>query len=152
MAHYIPSMMALETKTRELFDALPREFTKKQYEEMRNKLASSGHYHYITLDAISLKTAREYGIIKVVREEKTIYKKEVLVAVNPATNETYTFEELDDIWCKKLAREFGISYTGHAPHKYQYGITTDYTEKEFEGFRNIFMVNWKKFEEICQGR
>ena len=151
MAHYIPSMMALETKTRELFDALPREFTKKQYDEMRNKLACTCG-RYIDLDAISLKSAREYGIVKVVREEKTTYKKEVLVAVNPATNETYTFEELDDIWCKKLAREFGMNYNGHAPHKYQYGISTDYAVKEFEGFRNIFMVNWKKFEEICQGR
>lgn len=151
MAHYIPSMFALESKTRELFNRLPEEFTKKQYDEMRRKLSCTCG-RYIDCEAVSLVTAREYGIIKVIREEKTTYKKEVMVAVNPATKETYTFDELDDIWCKKLAREFGINYTGSAPHKYTYGIPTDYAEKEFDGFRNIFVVDWKKFNEICQGR
>ena len=35
MAHTIPSMMALAPKTQELFDRLPAEFTKKQFEKMR---------------------------------------------------------------------------------------------------------------------
>ena len=62
MAHYIPSMMALAPKTQELFDRLPTEFTKKQYEALRDELSEG---RYPTLSAISLVTAREYGIIEV---------------------------------------------------------------------------------------
>ena len=64
MAHYIPSMMALAPKTQELFDRLPREFTKKQYEALRDELTEG---RYPCLSPMSLVTAREYGIIEVVR-------------------------------------------------------------------------------------
>ena len=87
MAHYIPSMMALAPKTQELFDRLPNEFTKKQYEALRDELSEG---RYPTLSAISLVSAREYGIIEVVRTEKTTYTKEVRVVVNPKTAEKYT--------------------------------------------------------------
>ena len=149
MAHNIPSMMALASKTQELFDRLPAEFTKKQFEEMRNEL-SEGRYPY--LSPMSLVTAREYGIIEVVRTEKTTYTKEVRVVVNPKTAEKYTEEQLDEIWCKKLAREFGLRYDGYVPGWYEMSKFMDYANMEFEGFRNVFGVNWKKFHDLMDGK
>ena len=149
MAHTIPSMMALAPKTQELFDRLPAEFTKKQFEKMRDEL-SEGRYPY--LSPMSLVTAREYGIIEVVRTEKTTYTKEVMVYINPTTNEKLTEEELDDIWCKKLAREFGLRYDGYAPGWSQMRAFSGYANKEFEGFRNVFGINWNKFHDLMDGK
>lgn len=149
MAHTIPSMMALAPKTQELFDRLPAEFTKKQFETMRNEL-SEGRYPY--LSPMSLVTAREYGIIEVVRIEKTTYTKEVRVVVNPKTEEKYTEEQLDEIWCKKMAREFGVRFDGYVPGYYEMSKFMDYADMEFEGFRNVFGVNWKKFHDLMDGK
>lgn len=148
MAHYIPSMMALASKTQELFDRLPTEFTKKQYEALRDALSDD---HYPTLSAISLVSAREYGIIEVVRTEKTIYTKEVHVYINPKTHEKFTEDQLDELWCKKLAREFGLRFDGHLPCYSELRNFMDYAEMEFDGFRNVFSVNWAKLEKMCQG-
>lgn len=142
-------MMALASKTQELFDRLPAEFTKKQFEKMRNEL-SEGRYPY--LSPMSLVTAREYGIIEVVRTEKTTYTKEVRVVVNPKTEEKYTEEQLDEIWCKKIAREFGLRYDGYVPRWYEMSKFMDYANMEFEGFRNVFGVNWKKFHDLMDGK
>ena len=149
MAHYIPSMMALAPKTQELFDRLPREFTKKQYEALRNELSEG---RYPTLSAISLVSAREYGIIEVVRTEKTTYTKEVRVVVNPKTEEKYTEEQLDEIWCKKIAKEFGVRFDGYVPGYYEMSKFMDYADMEFEGFRNVFGINWKKFHDLMDGK
>lgn len=149
MAHYIPSMMALAPKTQELFDRLPCEFTKKQYEALRDELSEG---RYPTLSAISLVTAREYGIIEVVRTEKTTYTKEVHVYINPTTNEKLTEEELDDIWSKKVAREFGLNFNGCVPGYSLLRPYSGYAEKEFEGFRNVFGINWKKFHDLMDGK
>ena len=149
MAHYIPSMMALAPKTQELFDRLPREFTKKQYEALRDEL-SEGRYPY--LSPMSLVTAREYGIIEVVRTEKTTYTKEVRVVVNPKTEEKYTEEQLDEIWCKKIAKEFGVRFDGYVPGYYEMSKFMDYADMEFEGFRNVFGVNWNKFHDLMDGK
>lgn len=149
MAHYIPSMMALAPKTQELFDRLPTEFTKKQYEALRDELSEG---RYPTLSAMSLTSAREYGIIEVVRTEKTTYTKEVRVVVNPKTEEKYTEEQLDEIWCKKIAREFGIRFDGYVPGYYEMSKFMDYANMEFEGFRNVFGVNWNKFHALMDGK
>lgn len=149
MAHTIPSMMALAPKTQELFDRLPAEFTKKQFEQMRNELSES---RYPCLSPMSLVTAREYGIIEVVRTEKTTYTKEVRVVVNPKTEEKYTEEQLDEIWCKKMAREFGVRFDGYVPGYYELSKFMDYADMEFEGFRNVFGVNWKKFHDLMDGK
>lgn len=149
MAHYIPSMMALAPKTQELFDRLPREFTKKQYEALRDELSEG---RYPTLSAISLVSAREYGIIEVVRTEKTTYTKEVRVYINPTTNEKLTEDELDDIWCKKVAREFGLPFNNRLPFWSELRPFSGYAEKEFEGFRNVFGVNWNKFHDLMDGK
>ena len=147
MAHYIPSMMALAPKTQELFDRLPSEFTKKQYEAIRNELAES-RYPYCS--AMSLTSAREYGIVKVVRTEKTTYTKERLVYVNPKTEEQFTEEQLTDVWCRKLAREFGVQFDGGNPPVWR--MKTDYAEVECEGFRNIFGINWNKFHAMTEDK
>ena len=149
MAHTIPSMMALAPKTQELFDRLPAEFTKKQFEKMRNELSES---RYPCLSPMSLVTAREYGIIEVVRTEKTTYTKEVRVVVNPKTEEKYTEEQLDEIWCKKMAREFGVRFDGYVPGYYEMSKFMDYADMEVEGFRNVFGVNWKKFHDLMDGK
>ena len=149
MAHYIPSMMALAPKTQELFDRLPREFTKKQYEALRDELSEG---RYPTLSAISLTSAREYGIIEVVRTEKTTYTKEVRVVVNPKTEEKYTEEQLDEIWCKKIAKDFGVRFDGYVPGYYEMSKFMDYADMEFDGFRNVFGINWNKFHELMDGK
>ena len=149
MARNIPSMMALASKTQELFDRLPAEFTKKQFEKMRDEL-SEGRYPY--LSPMSLVTAREYGIIEVVRTEKTTYTKEVRVVVNPKTEEKYTEEQLDEIWCKKIAREFGLRFDGYVPGYYEMSKFMGYANKEFEGIRNVFGINWNKFHDLMDGK
>ena len=149
MAHYIPSMMALAPKTQELFDRLPCEFTKKQYEALRDELTEG---RYPSLSAISLTSAREYGIIEVVRTEKTTYTKEVRVVVNPKTEEKYTEEQLDEIWCKKIAKEFGLNFNGRLPYYGELHPFFGYADKEFEGFRNVFGVNWNKFHDLMDGK
>lgn len=149
MAHTIPSMMALAPKTQELFDRLPAEFTKKQFEKMRHEL-SEGRYPY--LSPMSLVTAREYGIIEVVRTEKTTYTKEVRVFINPTTKEKYTEDQLDDIWCKKIACEFGLNFNGRLPYWGELCPFSDYADMEFDGFRNVFGVNWNKFHDLMDGK
>lgn len=149
MAHYIPSMMALAPKTQELFDRLPTEFTKKQYEALRDELSEG---RYPTLSAISLTSAREYGIIEVVRTEKTTYTKEVRVVVNPKTAEKYTEEQLDEIWCKKIAKDFGVRFDGYVPGYYEMSKFMDYADMEFDGFRNVFGINWNKFHDLMDGK
>ena len=116
---------------------------------MRNEL-SEGRYPY--LSPMSLVTAREYGIIEVVRTEKTTYTKEVRVVVNPKTAEKYTEEQLDEIWCKKIAREFGLRFDGYVPGYYEMSKFMDYADMEFEGFRNVFGVNWNKFHDLMDGK
>lgn len=146
MAHYIPSMMALAPKTREAFASLPAEFTKKQYDEVRDKIASD---RYSTYSApMTLKSAREYGIVNVVRTEKTTYVKTVTVIVNPKTGEKMTCEQFEDNWCRRLAREFGIPFNTYPPYM---GRFEDEAEMEMEGYRNIFTVDWNRFEKMCQG-
>lgn len=148
MAHNISSMMALAPRTKETFKALPEEFTKKQYEEIRNRF-SDGRYPYSA--AISLETAREYGLVQIVRTEKTTYRKKTLVVINPKTKEVYTEDQLDEVWCKKLSREFGLTFNGYLPGYSDLRRFMDRAEVEFEGYRNVFSVNWAKFEKMCQG-
>ena len=149
MAHNIPSMMALAPKTKETFKALPTEFTKREFNEIRDRYADD---RYPRSASISLETAREYGLVYVVRTEKTTYRKEARVFINPKTKDKYTEEQLDELWCKKLAREFGLPFNGgYLPGFSDLRKFVDYVEMEFEGFRNVFTVNWDKFERMCQG-
>lgn len=149
MAHYIPSMMALAPKTREAFKALPTEFTKKQFDEIREKL-SSGRYPYVA--PMTLQSARDYGFVQIVRTEKTTYRKEMTVFVNPQTKEQFTHDQLRDVWSRKLAREFGFPFNGgDVPGSWELYKFEEEAEVEAEGFRNIFSVNWEKFEKMCQG-
>lgn len=148
MAHNIPSMMALAPKTKETFKALPTEFTKREFNEIRDRYADN---RYPRSASISLETAREYGLVYVVRTEKTTYRKETQVVINPKTKEKFTEEQLDEVWCKKLARDFGLRFTGYLPVYSNLLPFMDYAEMEFEGSRNVFSVNWEKFEKMCQG-
>ncbi len=117
--------------------------------KLRDELSEG---RYPTLSAISLVTAREYGIIEVVRTEKTTYTKEVHVYINPTTNEKFTEEDLDFMWSKKLAREFGLRYDGYVPGWSQMRAFSGYANKEFEGIRNVFGVNWNKFHDLMDGK
>ena len=149
MAHNFSSMMALAHKTRETFNALPAEFTKKQFDEVRDRFASDSYPRFASL---SLETAREYGLVYVVRTEKTTYRKKTQVVINPKTKDKYTEEQLDELWCKKLAHEFGLPFNGgYLPGYSDLRHFMDYAEMEFEGFRNVFAINWDKFERMCQG-
>ena len=148
MARNILSMMALAPKTRETFNALPTEFTKKQFNEVRDRYADD---RYPWSASISLEAAREYGLVYVIRTEKTTYRKKTQVVINPKTQEKFTEEQLDEVWCKKLARDFGLRFTGCLPGYSDLRHFMDYAEMEFEGFRNVFAINWDKFERMCQG-
>ena len=150
MAHNIPSMMALAPKTEETFKALPAEFTKREFNEVRDRYADD---RYPRSASISLETAREYGLVYVVRTEKTTYRKEARVFINPKTKDKYTEEQLDELWCKKLAREFGLPFNGgYLPGFSDLRKFVDYAEMEFEGFRNVFGVNWNKFHDLMDGK
>lgn len=135
-AHTVPTMVALSETTQHLFGSLPAEFTKKEFEAAR-KLYKGRNEH-----PLSLEVCREYGLVVVVRTEPTTYTRETEVWTNPVTGEKYDYEGLCDNWSKKLAREFGVTYS---PSRFTpYALPSEYAEIEQPAYRNIFAVNAEK--------
>ena len=137
MSHTTSSMFALPTATNNLFNMLPKEFTKKDFETVRDSMKND--------HPLSLSTSRKYGFIVIVRTEPTTYKTREEVWVNPVTNERYTENELRRKWSIELAEQFGVTYT---PTPRMIRLPHFLTEVDKPCIRNIFTVNFEKFQEF----
>lgn len=135
--HNVNSMFALPTATLDLFNALPQEFTKKDFDTAR---ASMKDAH-----PLSLPTCREYGFIIIVRTEPATYKVEEDVWTNPITNEQYNYDTLKRKWSIELAEQFGVAYTSFLR---PYCLPYSSTKVDKPCIRNIFAVDFEKFQKF----
>ena len=135
-SHNVNSMFALPTATLALFNALPQEFTKKDFDTMRESMKNA--------HPLSLPTCRKYGFIIVVRTEPTTYTIEEDIWTNPITNEQYNFNTLVDNWSIKLAEQFGVDYERSCFYLLPHSLVKVVKPCT----RNIFTVDFKKFQKF----
>ena len=141
--HTIPTMMHLQAASEELFAALPAEFSKSEFNAIRQQLGNRG---------ISYASARKYGIIVVVREEPCKREATEEFWTNPVTGEKYTYWELDEKWSKEIATQFGVEYMlyhgtyAHAPSFW--GLPHGEETREVDCYRNIFRLDVEKFKSF----
>ena len=141
--HTIPTMMHLQAASEELFAALPAEFSKSEFNAIRQQLGNRG---------ISYASARKYGIIVVVREEPCKRKMTCDFWTNPITGEKYTWDELDEKWSKELASQFGVEYMSyHGSYAYRpsfWSLPHAEGTYEVDCYRNIFRLDVEKFKSF----
>ena len=138
MSHTARSMFALPTATHNLFNMLPKEFTKKDFDTTRDSMKN---------EPLSLSTCRKYGLVVLVRTEPTTYKTKEGVWVNPVTNERYNLDTLKRKWSIELAEQFGVTYT---PFPNSYSLPSPLIEVEKPCVRNVFTVNFEKFQKFLE--
>ena len=145
--HTIPTMMHLQAASEELFGALPAEFSKSEFNAIRQQLGNRG---------ISYVSARKYGIIVVVREEPCKREMKVDVWTNPVTGDKYTEQELERKWSQELAEQFGspflVPWWGNSnrmvtPSPYSIPHYCEETH-EVDCYRNIFRLDVEKFKSF----
>ena len=142
--HTIPTMMHLQAASEELFAALPAEFSKSEFNAIRQQLGNRG---------ISYASARKYGILVVVREEPCKRQMTCDFWTNPVTGEKYTYEELDEKWSKELASQFGVEYLikiwdGFYKHPSFFSLPYAEETREVDCYRNIFRLDVEKFKSF----
>ena len=136
-SHTVSSMFALPTATIELFEALPQEFTKKDFDTVRANMKGAR--------PLSLSTCRSYGFIIIVRTEPATYRVEEDVWTNPITNEQYNYDTLKCKWSVELAEQFGVAYTSSL---YPYCLPYSSIKVDKPCVRNIFAVDFEKFQKF----
>lgn len=141
-SHNVKTMLALPHTTLELFNALPTEFTKKEFDTARNAM-NNAH-------PLSLATCRDYGFVVVVRTEPIKYKTRTDVWTNPKTGEQYTADEIVRKWSIELAEQFGVPFQSNFYFSPYCRLPYECKEIEKEGFRNIFTIDFEKFQEFLQ--
>ena len=141
-SHNVKTMLALPHATLELFNALPTEFTKKEFDATRNAM-SNAH-------PLSLAACRDYNFVVVVRREPITYKTRTDVWTNPTTGEQYTADEIVRKWSIELAEQFGVPSKSNFYFSPYCRLPYERKEIEREGFRNIFAVDFEKFQEFLQ--
>ena len=139
MSHNVSSMFALSTATNNLFNMLPKEFTKKDFDTARDSMKNA--------QPLSLATCRKYGLVVLVRTEPTTYKTKEEVWVNPVTNERYNFDTLKRKWSIELAEQFGVAYT-YSPRPSC--LPHSLIEVDKPCVRNIFTINFEKFQKFLE--
>ena len=142
--HTIPTMMHLQAASEELFAALPAEFSKSEFNAIREQLGNRG---------ISYASARKYGIIVVVREEPCKRETTCEFWTIPVTGEKYTWDELDSKWSKEIASQFGVEYlVKFGNHCYSapsfWGLPHAEETREVDCYRNIFRLDVEKFKSF----
>lgn len=131
--HSVPTMLKLSKETEALLKNLPTEFSKKEFEEIRDKV---WHNH-----PLSFQTCRDYGFIVVVRQEPATYTTPEDVWVD-GKGRKFTYEEMKlfDKWI--IMELFNCSM----PQANSIFSLNHVKEKvEHPCYRNIFSVNWEKF-------
>lgn len=125
MAHTIVSMMKIGPASKALMNALPAEFSKQEFNDLRKQMGG---------DALAFVTARRYGYIQFVRSEPCTYHKHMEIYVDPVTGRQFNgWQELWDAWSNEIARHFGVDN--------RYAVQGEWGEVEFQGVRNIYTIN-----------
>ena len=144
-SHTVPTMLGFPMDCEALLSALPAEFSKHQFEDIRKTIP--GH-------PMSFSSARKYGIIEVVRTEPCMRKMTCDIWTNPVTGAKYTYDQLSDKWSKELAAQFGVEYLVRGWNRNVWTTPSfyclPYQEEtlEVECYRNIFKVNVEKFKAL----
>ncbi len=142
--HSIPTMMHLRDASEELFEALPAEFSKSEFNAIRMQLGNRG---------ISFDSARKYGIIVVVREEPCKHEITTDFWTNPVTGEKYTHGDLNEKWSEELASQFGVEYLIKLCNNYYsapsfWSLPHKKETHEIDCYRNIFRFDVEKFKNF----
>ena len=136
-SHNVKSMFALSGATLDLFNALPKEFTKKEFEAVRDSMYD--------MHPLSFPTCRKYNFIAIVRTEPATYEIEEDRWTNPVTNEQYDYDTLTDKWSIELAKQFGVTY---APFFSPYRLPHSSIKVNKPCVRNIYAICSEKVQEF----
>lgn len=138
-SHTVPTMFALAKVTEQFLQSLPAEFTKKQFDELRN--GCKGH-------PLSLQTCRDYGFVVVVRTEPTTYTKEESVWID-AKGRKYSEKEMRLFDRKTIATLFNRpTYASQWESIYSLPYNDEPVEHPCE--RNIFRFNEERFKRFLE--
>lgn len=133
--HTVPTMLKLYQETEVLLTSLPTEFSKKEFEEIRDKVWGN--------HPLSFNSCRAYGFIRVVRQEPATYKRMETVFTDPKGRQ-YTRQEIEALGRTAVEVLFDInSYSDRWFSIYQ--LPNADVEVEHPCYRNIFSVDWEKF-------
>jgi hypothetical protein len=132
MKHTVKSMIKLYDETLRLFETLPEEFTAREFNALRDSMDRG---------AICIKSARELGFIRIVREEPVEYytEEDLYTSVD---GKQFTIEELFKIPWDKRVDLFGTPEWWTLPSK---RVTISHTTK-----KNIFVVDVEKFKSFAK--
>lgn len=136
-SHSVPTMVALAKTTKDFLSSLPAEFTKKEFETLRN--AFEGH-------PLCLQTCREYGFIVVARTEPATYTKQESVWID-TKGRRYTYDEMQCMNREAIAVLFDCpSYATNWMSLYR--LPNEEVPVEHPCERNIFRFNEEKFKRF----
>lgn len=138
-SHSVPTMFALSKVTEQFLQSLPAEFTKKEFDALRNVCKEH---------PLSLQTCREYGFIVVVRTEPATYTKEESVWID-TKGRKFTYDEMNCMDRNTIATlfdcpEYATSWIS------LYRLPNEDVPVEYPCERNIFAVNWTKFKRFLE--
>lgn len=136
-SHNVKSMITLSNATLNLFNALPKEFTKKEFEDVRDSMCD--------MHPLSFSTCRKYNLITIVRAEPSTYKVEEDRWINPVTNEQYDYDTLTIKWSIELAKQFDVDYV---PYLNPYCLPHSSIKIDKPCIRNIYAICSEKVQEF----
>ena len=132
MSRTVKTMVRLYDETLRLFEALPEEFTAKEFNELRDSIRRG---------AICIKSARELDFIRVIREEPAVYYTEEDIYTSVDGKE-FTLDELFKVPWDKRVDLFGTPDWWTLPSR---EIKVSHPCK-----KNIFMVDIEKFKSFVK--
>lgn len=138
-SHTASTMLRFSADSERLFNTLPQEFSKKEFESIRKGI--DGH-------PISLQVARDLGIVKVVREEPATYTKEEEIWTDPKGRK-YSRDEMYGMGVTGIAALFDCCRYESVYQALRH-IASVWEEIEYPTYRNIFRVDMEKFKAYCE--
>lgn len=132
MSRTVKTMIRFYDETLRLFEALPEEFTAKEFNELRDSMGRG---------AICMRYARELNFIRVIREEPAVYytNEDLYKSID---GKEFTLDELIDIPRDKRVEVFGTSEWWTLPTR-EIKVSHPCT-------KNIFMVDIEKFKSFAK--
>ena len=132
MKHTVKTMIKLYDETLRLFEALPEEFTAKEFNALRDSMKRG---------AISLKSARELDFVRVVREDPAVYYAEEDLYTSLDGKE-FTLDELFRIPWNERVDLFGTPEWWTLPSRS--------VKVSHPCIKNIFVVDIEKFKSFAK--
>lgn len=130
--HTVETMIKLYDETLRLFEALPEEFTAKEFNALRDSMGRG---------AICIKSARKLNCIRVIREDPAVYYTDEDLYTSLDGNE-FTLDELFKLPRDKRFELFGTFDWWTLPSR-EVKISHPCT-------KNIFVVDIEKFKSFAK--